>query len=226
VTHRALIGMRSVVPGLWNPLAYIAGGGIALRWFRDQFFRPGDGDPTVGDMYDVMTARAAKIPPGADGLYFSPHLGGRICPASPAMRGAWVGFSWGHTQDHFFRAVLESIAFEYSYYLSILRELIPGLSLTEARVIGGGARSGQWNQIKADVLDVPYQRLSRSEFATWGGAMIAGRAVGLFDDLAETALTSTGRQGDSLKPRPENVAQYKGMAEQYARWQSVLAETF
>src|SRR5690606_16218680 len=37
-THRALLTMRSVIPGLWNPLAYIAGGGQALRWFRDQFF--------------------------------------------------------------------------------------------------------------------------------------------------------------------------------------------
>jgi xylulokinase len=38
VENRALLTMRSVIPGLWNPLAYIAGGGIALRWFRDQFF--------------------------------------------------------------------------------------------------------------------------------------------------------------------------------------------
>ena len=45
---------------------------------------------------------------------------------TPAMRGAWVGFSWGHSQAHFCRAILESIAFEYAYYLGILRELIPG----------------------------------------------------------------------------------------------------
>ena len=91
------------------------------------------------------------------------------------MRGAWVGFSWGHTQAHFFRAILESIAFEYAYYLGILRELVPDLALVEARVIGGGARSDRWNQIKADVLGVPYQRLQRAEFATWGSALIAGR---------------------------------------------------
>jgi sugar (pentulose or hexulose) kinase len=38
VENRALLTMRSVIPGLWNPLAYIGGGGQALRWFRDQFF--------------------------------------------------------------------------------------------------------------------------------------------------------------------------------------------
>ena len=31
VKNRALITMRSVIPGLWNPLTYIANGGIALR---------------------------------------------------------------------------------------------------------------------------------------------------------------------------------------------------
>ena len=97
---------------------------------------------------------AAGTPPGADGLLFSPHLGGRICPASPEMRGAWVGVSWSHTQAHFARAILESIAFEYAYYLKILRDLLPGMHFVEARVVGGGARSVAWNQIKADVLGV------------------------------------------------------------------------
>ena len=36
--NRALLTMRSVIPGLWNPLAYIGGGELVLRWFRDQFF--------------------------------------------------------------------------------------------------------------------------------------------------------------------------------------------
>ena len=73
----------------------------------------------------MIEQAAASIAPGADGLFFSPHLGGRICPADPDMRGAWMGFSWGHTQAHFFRAVLESVAFEYAYYLDILQRPDP-----------------------------------------------------------------------------------------------------
>ena len=155
---------------MWHPLAYIAGGGIALRWFRDQFFNVLRGQPagTGGRSLQPMIAEAPEIPPGADGLFFSPHLGGRICPAAPEMRGAWLGFSWGHTQAHFIRAVLESVAYEYAYYLGILRKLIPDLDLIEARVVGGGARSPVWNQIKADVLGVPYRALQGSEFGTWG----------------------------------------------------------
>ena len=218
--------MRSVIPGLWNPLAYIAGGGLALRWFRDQFFTSrGETHHGRGRSTTCMADAGGEIPPGADGLFFSPHLGGRICPAAPAMRGAWVGFSWGHTQAHFFRAMLESIAFEYAYYLSILRELIPDLSLIEARVIGGGARSAVWNQIKADVLGVPYQRLSAGV-----------RHLGRRDDRRARgwAVHRSGRDGAHEHWPPGRVAQaapgkrrdLPGMAEQYARWQSVLAETF
>jgi xylulokinase len=226
--HRALLLMRSVIPGLWNPLAYIAGGGLALRWFRDQFYNVyhGQPQPLTNDLYDQMTAAAESIPPGAEGLVFSPHLGGRICPAEPAMRGAWIGFSWKHTQAHFFRAVLEGVAFEYAYYLHILRALLPQLTLVEARVIGGGARSRVWNQIKADILNVPYQPLERAEFATWGSALIAGHAVGLFPDLAAAAAETTARSGSALQPQPVQVGFYQPLAAQYMRWQDTLAQSF
>jgi xylulokinase len=227
VAHRALLTMRSVVPGLWHPLAYVAGGGLALRWFRDQFYsHDAQQAATADELYALMSEQAAEIPPGAEGLFFSPHLGGRICPAEPGMRGAWVGFSWGHTRAHFFRAILESMALEYAYYLGILRALVPDLSLIEARVIGGGARSRQWNRIKADVLGVPYQRLRRSEFATWGSAMIAGRAVGLFDDLVATATATTEADGEPEWPRPEVHALYQELAGRYVGWQQTLAEAF
>lgn len=223
VAHRALLTMRSVIPGLWHPLAYIAGGGQALRWYRDEF---APGDLSGDDVYSRLIAEALAIPPGADGLLFSPHLGGRICPATPEMRGAWLGFSWSHTRNHFFRAILESIAFEYAWYLQILREAIPGLALTETRAVGGGARSDGWNQIKADVLGVPYQRLGRSEFGTWGSAMIAGKAAGIYEDLAATAMEHARPAGSSIRPSADNQAIYQPLVERYIRLQQALTEFY
>ncbi len=224
----ALLTMRSVIPGLWHPLAYIGGGGLALRWFRDQFYKV---QPEVlrkdeGDAYAEMIAHAESIPPGAEGLIFSPHLGGRICPATPEMRGAWLGFSWGHTQGHFLRALLESVAYEYAYYLGILQRLLPGLAFHEARVVGGGAQSAVWNQIKADVLGVPYQALRGSEFGTWGSALVAGKAAGVFDDLAAAAKEHAVPAGPPISPNLPNHQLYQGYAGEYIRWQEKLAEGF
>lgn len=223
VRQRALLTMRSVVPGLWHPLAYIAGGGLVQRWYRDTFFNTtyGQNRSAQEDLYNKMAELADQVQPGAQGLFFSPHLGGRICPASPDLRGAWVGFSWGHTQAHFIRAILESVAYEYAYYLSILRELIPDLDLVQARVIGGGARNPLWNQIKADVLGVPYLRLQRAEFATWGCAMIAGCAVGLFNNLTTVAEMATAPQGNPFQPDVERHAIYEKLVEKYIHWQHI-----
>jgi xylulokinase len=228
VKNRALLVMRSVIPGLWNPLAYIAGGGIALRWFRDQFFNAQRGQPRPadGDVYAEMIAFAESAPPGAEGLFFSPHLGGRICPATPEMRGAWFGFSWGHTQAHFARAVLEGVAYEYAYYLRILRELIPDLELVETRAVGGGAKSPVWNQIKANVLGMPYQSLKGSEFSSWACAMIAGKAAGLFDDLAAVAEAHATPAGARLEPDPAVHALYQPLIHQYIKWQDFLSDSF
>jgi len=226
--HRALVNMHSVIPGLYNPLAYIAGGGLALRWFRDQFYNVRRGQPQPGedDLYDEMTAGAAKIPAGAEGLFFSPHLGGRICPAAAEMRGAWVGFSWGHTQAHFFRAILESVAFEYAYYLKVLIDQVPGLELVETRAIGGGARSDVWNQIKADVLGVPYLRLRRSDCGTWGSALVAGKAAGLFGDLSARAAETALPDGEALQPNPANRQVYAPLVDRYIQLQETLGDYF
>jgi len=226
--YRALLNMRSVIPGLWNPLAYIAGGGLALRWFRDQFYnaRRGKTQPLEDDIYQEMIDLAAGVEPGSDGLFFSPHLGGRICPASPEMRGAWIGASWSHTQAHFFRALLESIAYEYAYYLRILRELLPSLELIQARAAGGGARSRIWNQIKADVLDVPYQCLKGNEFGTWGAAMIAGKAAGVIDDLAAHAAKTVFTEGLAAQPDPDKHRLYEPLIEKYIQMERMLDQFF
>ncbi len=227
-TNRALLTMRSVIPGLWHPLAYIGGGGLALRWFRDQFYNTSCGvkNQTFDDIYDQMLTLAENIAPGSDGLFFSPHLGGRICPSNPAMRGAWVGASWSHTQAHFSRAILESVAYEYAYYLKIIKSLIPDLELIQARIVGGGARSLFWNQIKADVLNVPTQRLKGSEFGTWGSAMIAGKAVGVINDITSHAEKTALLSGKPCTPNKLIHELYEPLIEKYISLQRLLNEFY
>jgi len=226
--NRALLTMRSVIPGLWNPLAYIGGGGLALRWFRDQFFNSFHGEPQAlaDDLYDRMIDLAKSVPPGSDGLLFSPHLGGRICPSSPEMRGAWIGISWSHSIAHFSRAILEGVAYEYAFYLKILRDLLPNLELTQARAVGGGSRSPVWNQIKADILNVPYQRLKGNEFGAWGAAIIAGKAAGVIEDLAEHATRTAFAEGPPSTPSEENHQAYLPLIDRYIRMEKSVEEFF
>jgi xylulokinase len=111
--------------------------------------------------------------------------------------------------------MLEAVAYEYALYLAIEKALLPDLEFSEARVIGGGAASKLWNQIKADVLGIPYVQLSREEFAVLGSAIVAGYAVGVFTDLKATA-GSFVHPTSRVEPRPEQHEFYKPLADLYA----------
>ena len=138
----------------------------------------------------------------------------KVCPNNPNLRGVWFGFSWGHTKVHFYRAILEGIAYEYLYYFKILQDLFPAVSFKEATVIGGGAKSDLWNQIKADILGLSYTKINREELAVLGSAIIAGHAVGIFNDLASTSrkfVKNTSR----INPRSKYHKRYENYAKIY-----------
>jgi xylulokinase len=172
-----LLCARMVPQGRWYLIGYIGGGGLNLRWWRDLLRQI-----TGTDRWDYpeLDAAARSVPPGCQGLLFIPHLAGRVCPNQPELRGAWLGVAWTHGPEHLYRAMLESVAYEYAIYLEIARERSGVGPLREVRVVGGGARSDLWNQIKCDVLGVPYARLNRTEAAALGSALLAGFAVGVF----------------------------------------------
>jgi len=221
IEHRALMTMRSVVPGIWHPLGYVGGGGLALRWFKENFDTPAEaGSSTYERLFDL----AAMAPAGCENLFFSPHLGGRICPSAPAMRGAWQGFSWNHKPAHFVRAILESIGFEYARYVQIVREHLDDFNPFEARVIGGGAQGRVWNQIKADIINVPYRRVLRTESATWGSALVAGAACELIPDLKGTAFEAACLCEETIQTDKAQHARYTAAFERYLSWQQSLLE--
>jgi len=131
-----------------------------------------------------------------------------------SLRGVWFGFTRGHTKAHFYRAILEGVAYEYLYYFKTLQDLFPAISFKEATVTGGGARSDLWNQIKADILGLSYNKIDREELAVLGSAIIAGYAVGIFDDLAATSKKSV-KNISRINPRSKYHKYYGNYAKIY-----------
>ncbi|HWM08682.1 MAG TPA: FGGY-family carbohydrate kinase, partial [Solirubrobacteraceae bacterium] len=191
VAHRTLITMRGAVPGQWVSLAYLTAGPL-LDWLAELAFE---------GSFDRLSREAAGVTPGADGLLCLPYLDGRVLPNDPEARGVFAGLRRGHGRGHLARAALEGVALEYAEYLAVLRELHPEQGFDEARVAGGGARSGCWNLIKASALAVPYGTLPRGELGCWGAALVAAAAVELVDDLADAAEAATP-PADRVQPDP------------------------
>jgi xylulokinase len=207
----------------WYALMYIGGGGLTHQWFARQyglFDMPDAGhlqsEADTRLAFAQLDALAADLPPGAQGMLFIPHLLGRACPPDPAVRGAWLGFTWTHGPQHFYRALLEAIAYDYAQALAVLRQAQPALPYDAVRVIGGGSRSTVWNQIKADVLGLPYARMPEVDRAALGCAILAGYGAGIYTNMAAVAH-SFARPRDVVSPRPEWHAYYQGYVDVYCQ---------
>jgi xylulokinase len=201
---------------LWYPMLYIAGGGLTHRWYRDEFgaVEKAQAEAEGRSAYELLDAQAAGLPAGSEGLLFIPHLVGRSCPSDPNVRGAWFGFTWTHQPPHFYRALLEAIAYDYAEALAAVRDYFPDVTFREVRVIGGGAGSELWNQIKADVLGLPYVRLQREDVGALGCAVMAGHAVGIYPDMAAAAAQFAQTLG-RVEPRREQHEAYQPYAAAY-----------
>jgi xylulokinase len=218
--HKMAEIIPSPIPGLWNPISLIIGGGLTHHWFQETFAyadeveaeKQGGGKA----VYDILDENAGNLPPGSEKLFFIPHLGGRACPTNTNYKGSWLGFTWTHKREHFYRAVLESIAYDQYLAFQSLQVAHPEAEVEEITVYGGGSRSALWNQIKADVMGVPYVSLAREDLSALGDAILAGHALGIYDDMAETAERFVKRMA-RFEPRPEVHQFYRQYADYYGR---------
>lgn len=195
-------------PSLWlleNP-GFVSGANY--RWLRDNFApdelrRAAAGGPSA---YAQLDALAAAIPPGADGLIFLPTLMGTTTPTwNEAARGTLFGFTLAHTRAHLIRAVLEGSAYGLRDNTDQLQAM--GLPATELRVMGGGARSALWNQIKADVTGLPVAVPATPETTAVGGAVLALVGSGAYASAAE-ACPQVVRLAQHYDPHPAAHAAY------------------
>jgi xylulokinase len=187
LSDRTLGCGQSALPGLWHPYAYINGGGMNLEWFRKEIAGRSAGNEKSLLSFKELDAMAEALTPDKADPVFIPHLGGRVSPSQPHLRGAWIGLEWKHTLGHLYRAILEGVVLEYGIYIQILKDLYPDLKISEIRITGGGEKSHIWNQIKADLLGVSVVQIEASEGAPMGLALLAGYAAGIFQDLDDAA---------------------------------------
>ena len=192
-------------PDLWlleNP-GFVSGGN--LRWFRDQFAK--------GESYAALDSEAMGLPPGAEALTFLPSLMGAMAPTwNEAARGTFAGFTLAHTRGHFFRALLEGTAFAVRDITTQMQAA--GIELRELRVVGGGAKSRLWNQIKADVTGLQVNVPEITETTALGAAFLALIGVGAYATLSE-ASEHIVKIRECIDPNPAAQPAYTEAYERY-----------
>jgi xylulokinase len=207
------------IPERWHVMGVTQGAGLSLRWFRDQF-----GVVSRSDPYDGLTAEATRVPPGADGLLWTPYLMGERTPhLDPDARAALVGLTASHTRAHVIRAILEGVAFSLKDSFEILRELrVPYETI---RLGGGGARSELWRQIQADVYGHEVETVETEEGAAYGVAILAGVAAGAWPSV-EAACDEVIRTNRRVQPDPAAVKVFHRQYQKYVALYPALRSVY
>jgi xylulokinase len=157
-----------------NP-GWLSGG--ALAWFQNCFRLSGP---------EELSALAGEAPAGADGVVFLPALSGAMAPEWIAeARGAFYGLSAAHGAAHMARALLEGLAFAMRDVVDRLASL--GVATGEVLLLGGGARSRLWAQIRADLLQRPVLLSNLADSSPLGAGLLAAVAAGSFASLDQAA---------------------------------------
>ncbi len=188
------------VHGKWHLMGVSLTAGGALQWFRNALC----GELALAakhkkiDPYNLLTAEAADVPTGSEGLLFLPYLAGERTPhADPLARGALVGLTLKHTRGHVVRAILEGVTYALRDSLAIIEEL--GVPVRQIRASGGGSKSPLWRRTQADVFGRKVVRTAADEGPAFGVALLAAVGAGAFKNIQE-ACRATVRVVDELPP--------------------------
>lgn len=206
-----------VARGKYYLIGTLATSGAVVEWFKSELGQEEQRRcETAGDeVYRLLMEQAASVGPGADGLFFLPHLRGTTIPVDPLSRAAFVGLTSAHTRAHLIRAAMEGVCHELQSLLARL-ETLAGVDIQCLIAIGGAVRNEFWLQLKADVTGREIVVPNVEEATTLGAALLAGLGVGVYADEKE-AQSAMDRQVSLVSPRPELVEAYSRYHSLYER---------
>lgn len=184
--------------GKWMNMSISPTSSANMEWFVQNFCaadveaaRSGE-DPLA---FIDREVRAVMEDPSE--VAFTPYLFGTLTgsdqPATFAGLHAW------HGRGHVLRAIMEGVALGHQFHVAALQAAFP---FDRVRLTGGATKSPIWCQIFADAFELPVEVPSHEESGSWGAAMLAGMAVGVFADAADAVARSVQV---SREYRPESA---------------------
>lgn len=174
------------IPYVYN--APISATGASIKWYLKNFgqYEYQLAKEKGRNVYDILNEEALQAKPGSNGLIFFPYMMGERAPLwNNHARGMFIGLSMDSKREDMVRGIFEGTSFALKSVIEECRR--NGTKIDKIRVVGGGALSDTWLQIKASVLNIPVLVLDKKTGdVPFGDALIAGQAVGLYKDLSQS----------------------------------------
>jgi L-xylulokinase len=154
-----------------------------LEWFIGEFMGEEAKLAKEGgqSVYDLCNQAVLDVKPEDSDLLYLPFLYGSNL--NPLAQGSFIGLQGWHTRNHVIRSIYEGICFSHRYHIGkLLKYLAPPEAV---RIAGGGAKSIEWAQMFADVLQMPIEITEASELGALGAAICAAVGSGQYKDVED-----------------------------------------
>ena len=158
-------------------------------------------------LYDYLSDEVSKVPPGANGVIFTPWLHGNRCPFEDSRAGGmFFNIRIENGKRDMIRAVLEGICYHLRWLLE--SEMRKVKTSDTIRFVGGGALSPVTCQMLADITGRTIETVSNGrEAGATGTALMV--AAGIKDaDVLELSRQLV-KADHAYTPNPRNREVYE-----------------
>ncbi|MBR5756720.1 MAG: FGGY-family carbohydrate kinase [Firmicutes bacterium] len=213
-----ITGVLSAVPGYFNYYAELETAGKCFEWVMDHLALDEVGiyldkvmitdvEHKYLSLYDYLSEEISKVPPGANGVIFTPWLHGNRCPFEDSKAGGmFFNLRIENGKRDMLRAVLEGICYHLRWLLECEARKVK--TSETIRFVGGGALSPVTCQMLADITGRTIETVSNTQQVGAVGAAIVVAAGIRGEDVIELSQKLV-KPEHVYKPNPENTELYE-----------------
>ena len=175
-------------------------------------------------IYDYLSDKVSKVPPGANGVIFTPWLHGSRCPFEDTnAAGMFFNIRVETDKSDMIRAVLEGICYHLRWLLECVERKVK--TSDTIRFVGGGALSSVTCQMLSDITGRVIETVNNpQETGTVGTALVVAAGLKKIDVLElARELVKVSRV---YRPSPENKEVYERNYKVFKRLYKSNAQNF
>ncbi|MBQ3417151.1 MAG: FGGY-family carbohydrate kinase [Ruminococcus sp.] len=213
-----ITGVLSAKHGYFNYYAELETAGKCFEWVVNHLALDEIGvylsDTTVADdieskhisLYDYLSKEVGKVPPGANGVIFTPWLHGNRCPFEDSNAGGmFFNIRIENDKRDLIRAVLEGICYHLRWLLECSQKKVK--TSDTIRFVGGGALSPVICRMLADITGRTIETVSNTqEVGAIGTALVVAAGIQGADVLELSRQLV--KANHVYTPNPENKEVY------------------
>jgi len=204
-------GDLHVIPDFSLTMKVISSTGRSFQWYMDLL--------GITDLKELLLE---VDPEDLVPILFLPYLSGERSPIwDEKALGTFVGVRGTTSKVDLLRAIMQGTAFAIYQNIRLLE--MPDQAVSAVHAIGGSARDGKWQQMKANITGIPYRQMKLVDGAAIGAALIAAIGDGALKASDIPALIEIERDFEPSRAAHER---YRGLFEEYAALYGKLASVF